>query len=68
MELGSISFSGDKIIAVVGPSLLRISTDAEKGDTNQNDSYFTLFLKFGLRLGAIYDRNAASHIKWPARF
>ncbi len=62
----------DKVIGIVVPSLTRNSPDVQRGNPNQNDAYFTLFLKFGVRIGAIYEslysRNAASHMRCPARF
>ncbi|MEO7962229.1 MAG: hypothetical protein ABIR19_11815 [Ginsengibacter sp.] len=62
----------DKVIGIVLPSLTRNSPDVQRGNPNQNDSYFTVFLKFGLRLGPLYDnekdRKAKSHLRCPARF
>ena len=62
----------DKVVGIVTPSLTRNSPDVQRGNPNQNDTYFTVFLKFGVRLGAIYEstysRNAASHMRCPARF
>ncbi|MEP7251894.1 MAG: hypothetical protein ABI683_05920 [Ginsengibacter sp.] len=62
----------DKVVGIVTPSLTRNSPDVQRGNPKQNDAYFTLFLKFGVRIGAIYEsiysRNAASHMRCPARF
>lgn len=62
----------DKVFAIVNPGLSRNSPGTQRGNPNQNDSYFTTFLKFGIRLGPIfdntYDRNVASRIQCPHRF
>ena len=62
----------DKVFAIVNPGLTRNSPGTQRGNPNQNDSYFTTFLKFGIRLGPIYnsryDRNVASHMRCPSRF
>ena len=62
----------DKVSAIVNPGLTRNSPGTQRGDPNQNDAYFSISLKFAVRLGAIfdniYDRRVASHMKCPARF
>jgi hypothetical protein len=62
----------DKVFAIVNPGLSRNSPGTQRGNPNQNDSYFTTFLKFGIRLGPIYDnsynRNVATRMRCPARF
>ena len=62
----------DKVFASVNPGLSRNEPGVQRGNPNQNDAYFTLFLKFGVRIGAIYEslysRNVASHMRCPARF
>ncbi len=62
----------DKVFAIVNPGLSRNSPGTQRGNPNQNDSYFTTFLKVGIRLGPIfdntYDRNVASRIQCPHRF
>jgi hypothetical protein len=62
----------DKGIGVANPSVSRTSPGDQRGDPNQNDAYFTIFLKFGLRIGTlfenIYDRRAASKMRCPERF
>ena len=62
----------DKVYANVNPGLSRNEPGVQRGNPNQNDAYFTLFLKFGVRIGAIYEslysRNVASHMRCPARF
>jgi hypothetical protein len=62
----------DKVFAIVNPGLTRNSPGTQRGNPNQNDSYFTTFLKFGFRLGPIfenrYDRHAAERMKCPHTF
>lgn len=62
----------DKMYGIVTPSVARYAPGTQRGNSKQNDSYFTTFFKFGVRLGAIYEdsysRNAASHMRCPARF
>jgi len=63
----------DKAVGIVTPSVSRLGPGSDqRGNPNQNDAYFTIFLKFGVRLGAIfdnaYDRRASSHLRCPVRF
>ncbi|MEO6868301.1 MAG: hypothetical protein ABI168_01575 [Ginsengibacter sp.] len=62
----------DKVYGIVTPSVSRYAPGTQRGNPNQNDSYFTTFLKFGIRLGPIfedrYSRNAAMHTRCPKRF
>src|SRR6185312_2954484 len=62
----------DKVFAIVNPGLSRNSPGTQRGNPNQNDSYFTTFLKFGIRLGPVYkdryDQNVASRMRCPSRF
>lgn len=62
----------DKVYAIVNPGLARNAPGVQRGDPRQNDAYFTFFLKFGIRLGTIfdniYDRRASSHMRCPSRF
>ncbi len=62
----------DKVYGIVTPSVSRNIPGSQRGNPNQNDSYFTTFLKFGIRLGPIfedrYSRNAAMHTRCPKRF
>lgn len=62
----------DKVVGIVTPSVTREEPGVQRGDPNQNDAYFTIFLKIGVRLGAIFDniynRRVASHMRCPARF
>jgi hypothetical protein len=62
----------DKVRGIVTPAVTRYEPGIQRGDPYQNDAYFTIFIKFGVRLGTlfnnIYDRRAASHMRCPARF
>ena len=62
----------DKVFAIVSPGLSRNSPGTQRGNPNQNDSYFTTFLKLGIRIGPIfdnnYDRNVAGHMRCPHNF
>jgi len=62
----------DKVFGIVTPGVTRYSSGTQRGNPNQNDAYFTIFLKFGIRLGAIfdniYDRGVANRTKCPSRF
>ena len=42
----------DKVVGIVTPSVTRYAPGVQRGNPNQNDAYFTIFLKFGVRLGA----------------
>ena len=62
----------DKVFGIVTPAVTRNAPGVQRGNPNQNDSYFTTFLKFGVRLGSIYERrysrNVANHMRCPSRF
>ncbi|MGN6195940.1 MAG: hypothetical protein ACTHOB_13445 [Ginsengibacter sp.] len=67
----------DKVYSIVSPGLSRNAPGEKRGNPYQNDSYFTTFLKFAIRLGPMfensfnsksYDRNVASKMRCPPRF
>ena len=62
----------DKVIGIVTPGVTRYSPGTQRGNASQMDAYFSVSLKFAVRLGPIfnniYDREAASHMRCPARF
>jgi hypothetical protein len=62
----------DKVFAIVNPGLSRNSPGTQRGNPNQNDSYFTTFFKLGIRLGPVfrnrYDERVASMTRCPSRF
>lgn len=62
----------DKMYGIVTPDVTRYAAGTQRGNPKQNDSYFTTFLKFGVRLGPIYEdensRLAARHMRCPVTF
>lgn len=62
----------DKVHGIVDPNLARNEPGVQRGNPTQNDSYFTTFLKFGIRLGPVFEnsfsRNAAKKMRCPTRF
>ena len=62
----------DKVHGIVNPNLARNAPGIQRGNPTQNDSYFTTFVKFGIRLGPVfessYGRNAAKKMRCPTRF
>lgn len=62
----------DKVVGVVTPGVTRYAPGTQRGNPNQNDAYFTFFMKIAIRLGpifeSVYDRRVANHMKCPARF
>jgi len=65
----------DKEYSPVSPGLSRLAPNppgTQRGDPNQNDAYFTTFVKFAIRLGPVYksryDENVASRMRCPHRF
>lgn len=62
----------DKVVGIVTPSVTRYAPGTQRGNPNQNDAYFTFFMKIAIRLGPIFDnvfdRNVVSHMKCPSRF
>lgn len=62
----------DKVFALVNPNLARNSPGVQRGNPTQNDSYFTTFLKFGIKLGPVfentYNRNVAKRMRCPTIF
>jgi len=62
----------DKVSGIYVSGSSRFAAGDQRGDPNQKDAYFSLLLKFAVRLGPIfdnlYDRRVASHMRCPARF
>ena len=61
----------DKVVGIVTPSVTRYAPGVQRGNPRQNDAYFSIFLKFGVRLGPIFENTysrASSHMRCPARF
>ena len=50
----------DKLYSnVVTPGILRTMPGVQRGNPKQNDAYFSMFLKFGVRLGDIFESQEA---------
>ncbi len=62
----------DKESGIYVSGASRLAPGDQRGDPTQNDAYFSLLLKFAIRLGPIfdnlYDRRVASHVRCPSRF
>jgi hypothetical protein len=62
----------DKTSSIYVAGAARFSPGDQRGDPKQNDAYFSVSLKFAIRLGPVFDniynRRAASHMRCPARF
>lgn len=62
----------DKSTSSAVAGLSRMSPGEQRGDSKNNDAYFTSSLKFAIRLGPIYQssfaKNVASHMRCPHRF
>jgi hypothetical protein len=62
----------DKMYAINSTGLTRYAPGTQRGNVNQDDAYFSFLMKFGVRLGGIYEndiqRNAAHQLRCPAKF
>ena len=62
----------DKVIGIVTPGTTRYAPGTERGNPKNLDAYFSLILKFGVRLGPIYEstfaRKAAQQTRCPHIF
>lgn len=60
----------DKTYGIVTPGVSRYEPGTQRGNPRQNDSYFSLLMKFGIRLGQVYEssyeRNVAGKTKCRA--
>lgn len=60
----------DKSIGIIYPGMTRYPPDTQRGDNKDGDTYFSVVLKFGVRLGEIYEssfaRRAARQTRCPA--
>ena len=59
----------DKVIPIIYPGQGRFPAGNQRGDTKNGDTYFSLVLKLGIRLGPIYEssfaKNAARQLRCP---
>ncbi len=62
----------DKTFSVLVPGASRFAPGDQRGNPKNTDAYFSVLLKFGFRLGGIYEnsfnRRAANQLKCPGRF
>lgn len=58
----------DKMYGIVNPNLTRFEPGEQRGNPNQNDSWFTTFIKFGWRIAPSTDRNQLKKMRCPVRF
>lgn len=62
----------DKVIGYVTPGVVAYPPGTQRGDPTQMDAYFSVSLKFAIRLGSVigdsYNRSVTSHMRCPARF
>lgn len=49
----------DKVVGIVTPGVTRYAPGTQRGNPKNPDAYFSLILKFGVRLGPIYESNFA---------
>lgn len=49
----------DKSIGIIYPGMTRYPADTQRGDNKNGDTYFSVVLKFGVRLGEIYANSLA---------
>lgn len=62
----------DKVYGIVTPGVTRYAPGTQRGNPRQDDAYFSFLMKFGVRLGPIYEsdiqRKAAHQLRCPAKF
>lgn len=58
----------DKVDPIVNTNLTRNSPGVQRGNPNQNDSWFTTFIKLGINLGATHDKSQIKRLRCPVRF
>ena len=60
----------DKAIGIIYPGMTRYPAGTQRGDTKDGDTYFSVVMKIGVRLGEIYEssfaRRAAKQTRCPA--
>ncbi len=58
----------DKMYGIVSPNLTRFKPGEQRGNPNQNDSWFTTFVKFSWRIAPTTDKNQLRKMRCPTRF
>lgn len=60
----------DKAVGIIYPGMTRYPAGTQRGDTKDGDTYFSIVMKIGVRLGEIYEssfaRRAAKQTRCPA--
>lgn len=56
----------DKSIGIIYPGMTRYPANTQRGDPKDKDTYFSLVLKLGIRLGPIYQSSALRQTRCPA--
>lgn len=60
----------DKAVGIIYPGMTRYPAGTQRGDTKDGDTYFSIVMKVGVRLGEIYEssfaRRAAKQTRCPA--
>lgn len=55
----------DKTIGIIYPGMTRYPPNTQRGDPKDKDTYFSLVLKLGIRLGSIYENSAMKQTRCP---
>jgi hypothetical protein len=55
----------DKVQPIIFPGMTRFPAGNQRGDTKDGDTYFSLVLKLGIRLGEINQNNALRQLRCP---
>jgi hypothetical protein len=56
----------DKSIGIIYPGMTRYPANTQRGDPKDKDTYFSLVLKLGIRLGPIYQGTSLRQVRCPA--
>lgn len=55
----------DKSIGIIYPGMTRYPPNTQRGDSKDGDTYFSIVLKLGIRLGQIYQNNILKQTRCP---
>jgi len=56
----------DKVQPIIFPGMTRFSEGTQRGDTKNGDTYFSVVLKFGIRLGPLNDNSVLRQTRCPS--
>lgn len=56
----------DKSIGIIYPGMTRYPPNTQRGDPKDDDTYFSLVLKLGIRLGQIDDNSSMRQVRCPS--